>query len=304
MNALNMITANARPVDLSSRAMLVNVSIRQWTARKLDKRVTADVNASHGAGADAGRYNKSLIARDALAEIKTIVSAARADHVKLTLPWLQDGTRILPSAGFQTYSDTMRTHRESFEQAVSEFVAAYPQYVDEARAYLNGMFDESEYPSPDEIAGRFGWSLRVFPMPDAADFRVDLADDTVDAMRQEIADTMSDAVADAMSDAFDRLHKAVRHMADKLREFTPKQGDSRASGVFRDSLVENVRELVAILPGLNLTGDARLSEAIAKTEAKLTTYDAKELRENDAARDEVAQAADAIADDLAAFMGA
>lgn len=304
MNALNIITANARPVDLSSRAMLVNVSISQWSARKLDKRVTADVNASHGAGADAGRYNKSLIARDALAEIKTIVSAARADHVKLTLPWLQDGTRILPAAGFAKYSETMRKHREAFEAATADFVANYPDYVRDAAAYLNGMFDPAEYPDASQIERRFAWSLRVFPMPDAADFRVDLAKETVDAMRREIADAMSDAVSDAMADAFDRLHKAVRHMADKLREFKPKSGDDRATGIFRDSLVENVRELVAILPGLNLTGDARLADAIAATEAKLTAYDADTLRSDDAKRDEVAKAAEQIADDLAAFMGA
>ena len=53
---------------LSRKAVLVSVNISQWTARKLDREVTDEVNASHGAQKDAGRYNKLLLEKEALAD--------------------------------------------------------------------------------------------------------------------------------------------------------------------------------------------------------------------------------------------
>lgn len=305
---LDMITTTAtaaasRPVDLTARAMLVTLSIRQWTARKIDKRVTKEVADSHNASGDVGRYNKVLIARDSLAEINGIVGAARATHAKYSLPWMQDGTRILPADAFAKYSAEMQAHREAFESAVADFLAAYPSLVDEARDRLNGLFSDDDYPTPAEIERRFAWRVDVLPMPDAADFRVDIGTEAVERIKSDMARAMADAVNSAMDDARERLFKAVRHMADKLADYRPKTDTERASGIFRDSLVDNVRELVDVLPALNLTGDAALAAAIEATRDKLTAYDAADLREDPIARAEVQEAAAAIADDMAAFMG-
>lgn len=290
--------------DISSRAMLVQLSVRQWTGRKLDKRVSKEVADQHGASAGAGNYNKVLIARDALAEIGTIVGAARADHAKWSLPWMQDGTRIMPADAFGRYTAQMQKHRESFEAAVSEFIDAYPTFVQEAEARLGTMFNPSDYPDVQSISGRFAWGINVLPMPSADDFRVDLGAEKVEQIKSQMRDTMLTAVQDAMGDAWSRLHKVISAMSDKLSAYKPKTDTQKAQGVFRDSLVENVRELVEVLPALNLTGDAELSAMIDRARKSLTTHDAADLRENDAARVEVQQAAAQIADDMAAFMGA
>lgn len=300
---LDQITTHTAAPDLTSRAMLVTLSIRQWTGRKFDKRVTDEVNASHGAGRDAGRYNKVLIARDALAEITKIQNAARADHAKWSLPWLQDGTRIMPADAFARYSAAMQGHRESFETAVASFVASYPQYVDDARARLNGMFNESDYPSPSQIAKRFAWDVNVLPMPSADDFRVDLGAEHVDRIKADMRQAMQTAIDDAMGDAWSRLHRVVSAMAEKLAAYRPKTDTERAQGIFHATLVGNVRDLVDVLPALNLTGDARLADMIERTRAKLITFDADQLKEDDNARAQVQEAAQAIADDMASFMG-
>ena len=46
---------------LSDKALLVNLSIKQWTAKKLDKRASVEIAKIHGADSRAGRYNKSLL---------------------------------------------------------------------------------------------------------------------------------------------------------------------------------------------------------------------------------------------------
>ena len=67
-------------MDITTKAMLVSLTIKAWTGSKLDKRVSQDVAAREGADNDAGNYNKKLVAKDALAEIKAISGEARTKH--------------------------------------------------------------------------------------------------------------------------------------------------------------------------------------------------------------------------------
>lgn len=297
MNALNMKT---RPADVTSRALLVQLSCGQWTARKLDRKVSADVAVQHGAKAGAGNYNKVLVARGNLAAIAAVVAQARQDHAFYSLPWLQDGTRIIPAAAFTDYSARMAKHRETFENEVREFCANYPDYIAQARGELGALFNATDYPSVRDIRARFNWSVTVLPMPDAADFRVDLDAATVAVLQADMAANVHSAMQSAVKDTFDRLHKVVRNMADKLAAYDPDAG--KQGNPFRDTLVENVRELVAVLPSLNVMGDARLTKAIDDVQTKLTTHDAQALRDDATLRNDTAKAAADIADALSGWM--
>lgn len=299
---MNMATKpkTIRAADLSSRVMLVQLSVGQWTARKLDKRVTADVAERNDAKRDAGRYNKVLVARGALAAIAAIVASAREDHATYSLPWFQDGTRIIPVDAFKTYAAKMQAHREAFEREVSDFLANYDAYIDQARSDLGALFNLSDYPSRLEVEKRFKWSVKTLPMPNVSDFRVDLDKETVAALQADMQADLQDAFNTAMGDVATRLHDVARNMADKLNAYNPDMG--KQGNPFRDSLVENVRELISVLPMLNVTGDARLSKAIEDARAKLVRHDAQDLRDDAKLRSETAQAAADIADALAGWM--
>jgi hypothetical protein len=287
---------------LSSRAMLAGLNIRQWAARKLDKRVSEEVAAQHGAAADVGRYNKALVAKDSLAAIIAAANAARSVHYARTLPWLDDGSRILPAAAFQAYSDRLRAIRQDFESAVAAFVAGYPAYVQDARTRLNGLFDPNDYPSEREIAGRFSFSVRILPLPDSADFRADLDAAQADRIRQEIADATREAMSTAIGDAWQRIVESVGRMVDRLNAYKPASGSNRAEGIFRDSLVENVRELVDLLPAFNLTSDPFLADIAARMARDLCQHDAAELRDNADLRRDTAKAAESILADVTAYL--
>ena len=256
VNGMNMhITAgDAVPVRnaLSARAMLAGLTIAQWSGRKLDRQVTDETNRAHGAAADAGRFNKSLVSRDALAEIVSIANGARKEHYARTLPWHDDGNRILSASGYQAYTAAMRALRIKFDDAVYMFLRDYPSFVVNARARLNGMFHESDYPDASEIATRFRFRTDLWPMPDAADFRVDVGDDAAAAIRADITARTEAAVDAAMRDVFTRVSDAVGRMAEKLSA-TRETHKGDAAAIFRDSLVENVRELVNLLPSLNIS---------------------------------------------------
>jgi len=79
-----------------------------WSARKHDPDASQEIAQRHGAQADAGRYHKVLLPKEALAEVQKIVSDARQEKSRRgaqkarasalpPLPWDDNGYRVLPS---------------------------------------------------------------------------------------------------------------------------------------------------------------------------------------------------------------
>jgi hypothetical protein len=81
------------------------------------------------------------------------------------LPWLQDGTRIMPVDAFKVYAAKMQAHRESFERKSSDFLANYDDYIESARADLGALFNRADYPSKAELCAAVRLAHQHFPLP-------------------------------------------------------------------------------------------------------------------------------------------
>ena len=286
--------------NLSSRAMLARLTITAWSARKIDKRVTHEATERENADAASGRFNKQLLAGvdAALKEISRIGTAARTEHYRLTLPWTDDGARILTAAAFMEYTRSMSAFVGQFNTAVDAFLADYPSARESARFTLGQMYTESDYPTADRIRAKFQFSTSVDPLPNAADFRVDLSADAVDAIKQDLEFRMKAAEADAMKDVWTRLFTAVQHMATQLPRYAT--GEIKR---FNDTLVDNVQQIVDLLPALNLSNDPQLTKMGEMVRQQLTQVSAQTLRDDENARQTTANAAAALTRQLSGYMG-
>lgn len=288
---------------LSQKAVLASLNISGWTSRRLDKRVTNEVNRNHGAADDAGRYNKLLIAKPAISPLTTITSAARTTLYEMSQPWLDTGARVLPSALYIDFTQKMRKHEADYAAAADAFVRAYPDHVAEAKLRLNGMFNPADYPDQGRVRSLFRFDVKILPCPDASDFRVDIAAEHAEDIRSDIEARMTEALEAAMKEPVERILDVVGHMAERLKAYKPavRKGE-RTEGQFRDSLVENVRSLVSLLPAFNLTNDPSLATIATRIQDELCAFDAQDLRDSPKARKSVAQAAEAILVDVTDFM--
>jgi hypothetical protein len=287
-------TATKIATPLSRKAVLVSVNISQWTARKLDKRVTKETNDRYNAAQDAGRFNKLLIAADHLTEITGIVSKARVLHYRMTQPWADDGPRILPNSLYAKFTDEFRILKRDFHDAADRFAADYPRFVAERRVALNGLFNESDYPKASDIREKFQLTLTVLPFPDAEDFRADLDADTVADIRREIEATTSNVLGNAMRNTAQQIVDTVGHMATKLAAYKDPSEPGKRGQFFFDSLVDNVRDLAELLPAFNLANDPKLTAITLRIQKELCAEDASVLRKNDDARLSVQKSADEI----------
>jgi len=278
--------------------MLVRLNITQWTARKTDKAVTHEVARAKGAAEELVKVNKLLMDKAALAGIVSAVGSARTFHYANTLPWSDDGARILPAANFMAYTAGLRKLESEFRAAADTFLEQYVNHRTAAQRLLNGLFSAADYPEPAEVARRFSWSVSVDPLPAADDFRVNLGADDVDAIKAALQNRLAESIKGATADLWRRLAEAVGHCAGKLAEVDA----GGKAGIFRDTLIGNLRELVAILPRLNLADDAALEAMRAEVESKLAGLNPQELRDNSRARADAAAEAKVIADKMAAYM--
>lgn len=292
-----------KPKTLGERAMLASLTITGWAGRATDK-AAAEFTAQHyQANADWTRFTKRLIRSEALKAIKAAEAAARATHKRLTLPWSEKDQRILPGPALQEYMADMGKHRDDRDAAVDTLIGEYEALKAEARRELGGLYNEDDYPSSADLQAKFTFDTELTALDTTGDFRVAMGDEERAKLQQQITERTEARLSLAMSDVYRRLHEVVAHMAERLHAYKPKTSDDdRVENPFREATLMNVRDIVDLLPKLNITNDPALDKLAADVRARLLAVDAKELRTDEAKRAEVAAAADDIAAAMAGMM--
>lgn len=84
MNAITE-TPHFETFGIASSSLLVELSISCWTARKLDKKVGMEVDASKNTKVKAGNYHKHLLAGTLkLEQMQKLVGTIRTWHYEQT----------------------------------------------------------------------------------------------------------------------------------------------------------------------------------------------------------------------------
>jgi len=285
-------------MNISEKAMLVALSISAWSGRKYDKDATAEVAQNHGTDASrAGRFNKILVNPISLKDITSIAGNARNYTMSVTLPWLNDGIRIIPVDIYLEYVQRMSEYRSQFNQAVDKLLVEYDALVKQARLDLNGLFKESDYPSAESIRRKHAFNVRVFNLPDSNDFRVSLSESEFQSTKQEIEQNLSEAQDNAVRDVFQRVSMRMEHMLKRLKEVEANDGKG-----IRESMMNNISDLADILPKLNITNNPDIDGIAMQIKHDLATITSDDLRENQSSRIAAAQTARDILNKVSAYI--
>ena len=272
----------APPVSLSSMAMLVELRISTWTARKRDNETTADLNKAKQADSDAGSVYKYLMAgSDHLKKIEKYAAKCRAWNAQQTLPWMK-GVGLLPLANFFAYREQLGTMEANFNALVSDFVTVYPTLVSAQAFKLGDYFDATEFPDADSLPKRFKFGFNVLPVPEKGDFRIQCEDRVRQDLAEQYDKMFNEKLAEAMREPWERLHAVLTHMSDRLTD-----SNTGERNIFRDSIVNKPLELCGLLSKLNVTNDPQLEEARRMLEKALSGVDAQDLRDLSSARAEL-----------------
>jgi hypothetical protein len=288
--------------DVTERAMLARLTIHQWQARKHDRKATQAVADANAARYEAGRYMKRLVAKESLVKIGAAAGELRRYFTENTLPWLDEGQRILPSPEYLRVAQGVRERRVPFDSEVRAFIDAYPALRDAAPLMLGNMFHEADYPAFDEIMAKFGVEFRVAPVPLGKDFRVGLDQDLEQELRAQVTQDTTNALAEAHRSLWLRVHETVINTVNRLKAYEV-DADGKVIHTFRDSAIGNLRELVDLLPRLNIAGDTDLDRMCQRLRQELCQLEPETLRDSEAARQGAIEAGGRVLADMAWLIG-
>jgi hypothetical protein len=278
------------------QCMVVNLKISVWTGQRLDKEASERVTTEAQAHEDAARVNKHLIPREVLSPITKAQTQLRAHFYKMTLPWKDNGDRVLTRKLFGKFMEEHQVLANEFKDAVTKFITEdYPRARDQAAFRMGALFNPNDYPSPYVVERRFHVGFDIDPVSAASDFRVQLSDEELEKVQGTIERAMKERVGRAMTDVWDRMFETLGHYATTMAD--PEK-------VFRDTTVRNLQELADMLPAFNILEDKQLDAIRQKVQHYLSGIEPKELRNNPATRASAAADAQRIIDEMSGFMNA
>lgn len=277
-------------ISISSSAMLVELSVRTWTARKLDRSVTEEVNVSKKASSAASRVNKHLLPE--VKQLKDIVKYAAAVRNWMyteTLPWSDFGARLIPTANFFDFKQELDSRTATFNQMVEDFIDEYPNLISAQAFELGDMFNRDEYPTADEIRAKFGMRASFMPVPDSGDFRVDIGNEAMAQIKADYEEDFKDRMEAATNDIAKRLIEGLSHVADRMTD--DAEGKRKA---FKYNVLEKLAETIATVRALNVTKNEALERMTRQAEQAIDGINVDVLKEMPTAREKLKNQVDDI----------
>jgi hypothetical protein len=289
-------------ITIASAAMIGNLNISSWEARIQDKATKEEVLATKGARSKrAASVSKHLFSEcPALDAIKALRGEAYLWFRKETMPWDDNGGRLITTRRYLQTMDQAAKYEQRFNALVNAFLGVYQTEISK-QAFENGaLFDRSEYPSEDEVRAKFRFALNVSPVPTSGDFRVDIGHEAAKQLAEQYerlaAERMSAALAEPWQRIKDqvlwvkeRMEAVLAYDPDAVEEQPVTDPDGKVIDIkitkkrrpkLYDSMLENGLELCKTLSDFNITNDPRLEEARRELEAALTRVDMDSLKES------------------------
>ena len=266
--------------NIDTCALLVELNVSQWTARKLDRSTTDElVSNKHAQAKGAARVNKHLFAgRSELEVVSQHITETRSFVYDNTLPWSDSGIRLLPSARFMEFNTKLQQAEDKFYGLVTEFVTVYPSLITAQAMALGDMFNRNDYPAPTDIEHRFRFNVNYMPVPASGDFRVDIGNDAQEELRKKLSSLADERVEFAMKDIKTRLAEHLKRMSDRLSvDYINGEAKPRK---FHDSLLDGAHDLCDMVDALNIINDPQLAEARKALKQAIGGIDVKDLRKD------------------------
>ena len=264
--------------EIQSKVLIVKPKISMLGNTGTDEEITEDVHDREHMDTHAGRYVKNLYPAAYLRPIQKIAREARRFHKTQTV--CSSFGDILPTILFTAYQTRVNAFIDLFNDAAQVFHDQYDDIMAEARRIHNGQFKAEFYPEKEHVREQFRFTLFTAPMPRSSDVVLDyLAEEKLIELRSQLEGEATRAGVMAGQQVMGRVLSRVAKICETLTD---------PEAVFRDSLIDNLREVLDIAPALNIAGNPDVTRLITECREKLlkapdTLREASAVRELTAA---------------------
>lgn len=286
--------------------ILATIRFRALGLNRTDRQASNDVTTQAGAVTGAARVVVSRLPgadEHHRAITKTQVSA-KAALLRYSMPYgNDDGWRLLPNVNWNKLLPELSECKNAFDAALNAFLADLPNV--RARALANKGTLNVEIPTEDELRNAYGMETEFRPVNNGR-FR-GLPEAVAQKLEAHAKAKLSAAVQAATQDTLERFVQPLDYFIERMVKYDEREAalargqDVGKTGIFRDSVVENVKELVDVVASFNVMGDERLAALSHRLQPLLVKPDA--LRDDVQVRHGAEKAAREVLADLKEWLG-
>ena len=300
--AAPIINLNNLP-KLSSAAMLVEFGVSCWGTVKKDKAATNAIANGTGAAKGSVEGRKDIMSNEKLKAIRKHGANVRNQiHYKLTLPWSDLGLRLLPTSRQFEYVQKMSGAEQEHDTLVEDFLLSYDFDVSQGQANANAqdlasLWCAEDYPPVDVLRGKFKWRCIMSPLAESGDFRLDIAAEAQEVIKQKYETHHNEFVQGAMGDLWKRVHDnlttLLSNLALKDGEFDAK--GNQVFGKMNEGVFQTSLDMIGMLRDYNLTGDTQMMATADRLENMLYGMNTDVIKSSETLRiDKAAEVKDII----------
>lgn len=287
---------------------IIKLKKRSLVLRRIVKNASGKVDADHGAidGASQVTANRLAGADEWHKKICAVQNAVSTVIDQYTQPYTEEpGCGLLPNLNFELVVGALHPLIKEHDQLVEQ----NRQYAAETvrRAALGVGTLDVRLPTEEEIANGYELKVEFKPIPDSSNFK-GFHQSTIDKLRQQHDAKLEAAVLAAEQHTLNRFVKPIDKFIEGMKAYEERLERMNAEpekkdlvGVFRDTLVGNIKELWEQLDKFNISGDPRFTQ-LGNDLASLVNAEPKELRDNPVLRSAAVDRAKQVADNLNSWL--
>jgi len=231
----------------NDNSVLTTLSVKYWSGFKYDKQASLKTIEDNAMAKGAGNFNKKLLPKHVLQDIKDIITQFKLYFNENTLPYnALLGTRILPTVSFMGFQKEIVRAQAALDKAVAAFVLDYVDNLARASEMLGKLYNIKDYPPTADVAKRFAISVDFIPVPEAERFSTGISNVQVQRLTKQIEDMSLQA-------KFDLVNRTERVAQSLLHTL-----ESDGKRLYQSTVTDNITRLSNQLESLNYDNDPLL----------------------------------------------
>jgi hypothetical protein len=258
---------------------------------ELDRRTTAKVHHELLENAvNAGRWAKiKLDVRD-IADIRHVEDKARRYYRKMTRPFGDDESRLIPATLVPEYLKEIGKIQRQYEETRDQLAENWDMIVERQKLRLGNEFNPASYPPKEKLSKHFYFRSKMTPVPDWSDahdkdhviFKIEqaVAKDIIETAREDERRVLIESTAELWM----RLMGTVDHIRDIC--ITGKNVHERT--------IRGLEEDTRIVGHLNFTNDPELDAIVNEVKEKLCGWSPKQIRKSSELKKQLGRSAEVI----------
>ena len=261
-------------IDMRANMGAVKLSFR-WvgTQKKLSDNQMQQAASSFNATTDLVTASKRLFdtKRESYRALTTLKSQATSYWRAMTLPFPQDGVRLIKQNEVEQFEEKMSDFQERLGQAASNLQLEYEEIKQSAREKLGDLYNPNDYPASLENMFAISWE---YPSIDAPDYLLRYNPSLYRQEQKRVQEKFETAVLMAENAFAEKLEELVDHLIERLTDTT--EGGAKR---FHKSVIENFKEFYDNFRHMNVNSNQELEQLIKRAADIAAGVDVASLRD-------------------------